>query len=82
LCYMPRPYHTPRLDYSNYTWWRVQITKLLVMPFSRFMEQKNYLLCSQFHYWTTPRITLMQFTANYLRLTLILISHLRQRGTQ
>jgi hypothetical protein len=29
LCYVTRPSH-PRLDYSNYTWRRVQITKLLV----------------------------------------------------
>jgi hypothetical protein len=32
-CYMTRPSHPPRLDYSNYTWRRVQITKLLVMQF-------------------------------------------------
>jgi hypothetical protein len=31
---MPRSTHPPRLDYSNYTWRRVQITKLLVMQFS------------------------------------------------
>jgi hypothetical protein len=30
-CYIPRPSHPPRLDHSNYTWRRVQITKLLVM---------------------------------------------------
>jgi hypothetical protein len=29
---MARPSHPPRLDYSNYTWRRVQIMKLLVMP--------------------------------------------------
>jgi hypothetical protein len=34
--YMPRPSHPPRLDYSNYTWRRVQITKLLIMQFSPF----------------------------------------------
>jgi hypothetical protein len=34
--YMPRPCQPPRLDYSNYTWRRVQITKLLVMQFSPF----------------------------------------------
>jgi hypothetical protein len=34
--YMPLPSHPPRLDYSNYTWRRVQITKLLVMQFSPF----------------------------------------------
>jgi hypothetical protein len=27
---MARPSHPPRLDYSNYTWRRVQLTKLLV----------------------------------------------------
>jgi hypothetical protein len=31
---MARPSHPPRLDYSNYTWRRVQITKLLVVQFS------------------------------------------------
>jgi hypothetical protein len=35
-CYMDRPSHPPRLDCSNYTWRRVQITKLLVMQFSPF----------------------------------------------
>jgi hypothetical protein len=30
-CYMPCPSHPPQLDYSNYTWRRVQITKLLVI---------------------------------------------------
>jgi hypothetical protein len=33
---MARPSHPPRLDYSNYTWQRVKITKLLVMQFSPF----------------------------------------------
>jgi hypothetical protein len=33
-CYMPRPSYPPRLDYSNYSWRRIQITKLLVMQFS------------------------------------------------
>jgi hypothetical protein len=32
-CYMTRPSHPPRLDYSNYTWRRVQITKLFGMQF-------------------------------------------------
>jgi hypothetical protein len=32
-CYMPRPSHPPRLHYSNNTWRRAQITKLLVMQF-------------------------------------------------
>jgi hypothetical protein len=27
LCYMARPSHPPRFDYSNHTWRRVQITK-------------------------------------------------------
>jgi hypothetical protein len=37
---MTSPSHPPRLDYSNYTWRRVQIMKLLVMqlsPFSRHL---------------------------------------------
>jgi hypothetical protein len=33
---LARPSHPPRLDYSNYTWRRVQITKILVMKFSPF----------------------------------------------
>jgi hypothetical protein len=32
LCYMPRPYHPPSRDHSDYTWWRV-VTKLLVLQF-------------------------------------------------
>jgi hypothetical protein len=31
---MPRPPHPPRLYNSNYTWWRVQIMKLLVISYS------------------------------------------------
>jgi hypothetical protein len=30
---MPHPSHPPRLDHSNYSWRRVQITKFLVMQF-------------------------------------------------
>jgi hypothetical protein len=33
-CYMPRPSHPSWLDYSNYTWRRVQVMKLLIMQFS------------------------------------------------
>jgi hypothetical protein len=33
---MARPSHPPLLDYSNYTWRRVQITKLLIIQFSPF----------------------------------------------
>jgi hypothetical protein len=33
-CYMPCPSHPPWLDHFNYTWLRVQITKLLIMQFS------------------------------------------------
>jgi hypothetical protein len=36
LCYMTSPSHPLWLDYSNYTWQRVQIMKLLVMKFSPF----------------------------------------------
>jgi hypothetical protein len=33
---MPGPSHPPRLYYSNYTWRRVQTTKLFIMQFSPF----------------------------------------------
>jgi hypothetical protein len=33
---MPRPSHTPRANYSNNTWLRVQIMKLFIMQFSPF----------------------------------------------
>jgi hypothetical protein len=33
-CYMPYPSHPPWLDYSNYTWRRVQVMKYLIMQFS------------------------------------------------
>jgi hypothetical protein len=32
---MPRPPHPPRIDNSNYTWCKVQITLLLVMKISK-----------------------------------------------
>jgi hypothetical protein len=32
--YMPCPSHPPWLDHSNYTWWRVQVMKLLIMQLS------------------------------------------------
>jgi hypothetical protein len=31
--YMPRPSHLSWLDHSNYTWRRVQVTKLLIMQY-------------------------------------------------
>jgi hypothetical protein len=31
---MPCPSYSPWLDHSNYTWWRVQVTTILVMQFS------------------------------------------------
>jgi hypothetical protein len=47
-CYMPRPSHPPRLDHSNYTWRRVQITKLLVVQFSPSSTQMfSSVPCSQ-----------------------------------
>jgi hypothetical protein len=33
---MARPSHPPRLDYSNYSWRRVQIMKLLILQFFPF----------------------------------------------
>jgi hypothetical protein len=32
-CYMLCPSHPPWLHHSNYTWWRVQAMKLLIIPF-------------------------------------------------
>jgi hypothetical protein len=32
--YMPCPSHPPWLEQSNYTWWNVQVMKLLTMSFS------------------------------------------------
>jgi hypothetical protein len=31
LCYVPCPSHPPWLEYSNYTWRRVQVMKLFIM---------------------------------------------------
>jgi hypothetical protein len=36
-CYMPCPLHPPWLDDSNYTWRRVQVMKLLIMQFSKWI---------------------------------------------
>jgi hypothetical protein len=32
--YKLRPSHPPRFHYPNNIWWRVQIMKILIMPFS------------------------------------------------
>jgi hypothetical protein len=50
---MTRPSHRPLLDYSNYTWRRVQITKLLVMqflhsPITSSLFGPNIFLCTLF----------------------------------
>jgi hypothetical protein len=47
-CYLPWPPHPPWLDYSNYTWRRVQAMKLLIMQFSlpRFMWMYLYVVRS------------------------------------
>jgi hypothetical protein len=52
-CYMPRPPLPSRLDHSNYTWRRVQITMLLVIQFSPFSRhlihlQSKFLLSTLF----------------------------------
>jgi hypothetical protein len=31
LYYMPCPHHSAWLDHSNYTWWRVRVTKRLIV---------------------------------------------------
>jgi hypothetical protein len=35
-CYMPCPIHPPWVHHSNYTWRKVQVMKLLIVPFSLF----------------------------------------------
>jgi hypothetical protein len=35
VCYIPCTSHPPLLDNSNYTLWRVQVMKLLIMQFSQ-----------------------------------------------
>jgi hypothetical protein len=39
--YKPRPSHLPSVDYSNYTWRRVQIMKLLVMQVSSTLRSPH-----------------------------------------
>jgi hypothetical protein len=34
-CRMPSPPDPPRLDNSNFTWWRVQVMQLIIIKFSR-----------------------------------------------
>jgi hypothetical protein len=45
-CYMPRPSYPSLLDYSNYTWRRVQVMKFLIMQFS--ITIIHMLLCITF----------------------------------
>jgi hypothetical protein len=33
-CYVPCPSNPHWLDHSNYTWWRIQVMKLLIIKFS------------------------------------------------
>jgi hypothetical protein len=46
---MAGPSHLPRLDYSNYTWRRVQITKLLIMQFSPFCRHSTRTVHGNIH---------------------------------
>jgi hypothetical protein len=55
--YMPFPSHPPLLDRYNYTWRRVQITKLLVMQFSLHLSSlfaPNILLSTLFSITLSP----------------------------
>jgi hypothetical protein len=42
-CYMSRSSNPPRLNYSNYAWGRVQITKLLVVQFLHYLVTSTFL---------------------------------------
>jgi hypothetical protein len=47
-CYMPRPYHPPRLDHPNDTKWNVQVMKLVIMqPFKIKQTWKTLPVCFQ-----------------------------------
>jgi hypothetical protein len=73
-CHMPRPSHPPRLDNSNYTWWRVQITKLLIIPFSLLSALKQpqcvFLPYRQRPCLTQPGITMLMRNSNLTGLSL------------
>jgi hypothetical protein len=43
-CYMPRPSHSSWLDYSNYTWRRVQLMKFLIL--TTLENQNNWENCA------------------------------------
>jgi hypothetical protein len=61
-CYIPRPSHPPRLDYSNYTWRRLQITKILFQflhpPDTSSLVSPNILLSIQFLNTLSPSSSL------------------------
>jgi hypothetical protein len=60
-CYMPCPSHRPRLDHSNYTWGRVQISKLLIMQFSP--PSHHFIsLCSKY----SPQRSVLKYTSVYI----------------
>jgi hypothetical protein len=44
---MPCPFYPLWLDHCNYTWWRVQVRKLLIMQFSL---ASCCLICLRFKY--------------------------------
>jgi hypothetical protein len=54
-CYKSCPSHPPRLDYPNYTWRRVQITKLLIWSF-------RYSLMLFLKCLLAPRLTLFRLS--------------------
>jgi hypothetical protein len=57
-CHMSRPPHPARLDNSNYSWWRAQITQLFVMQFS---------LPSRHFTFLGPNVDLCTLFSNTLR---------------
>jgi hypothetical protein len=65
---MPRPPHPPRLVYSSYTWRRVQITKLLIIQFGKFIVHSlSTSLDSCAHVIVAPRSNASRPTTLYYR---------------
>jgi hypothetical protein len=75
-CYMPCPFHPPRVDHSNYTSRRVRVTKLLMQfssPSCNFIPLRSFPTAKKRHFCTLPWLTIhtlhvMRYAGNYQRL--------------
>jgi hypothetical protein len=53
-CYTPFPLCTPRLDFSDYTWGKVQVTKLFVIFLSLHLSSLKIPLSTLFSMTFSP----------------------------